>query len=167
MFKGEKASTNPMGGLSDFWEMIFTAAEVEVNPETGKVKVNKMVNVSDLGRAINPLQAKAQEEGGSIMALGHALMEQMIYDDEGRLCNGSSLDYRIPTTMDVPWDMQSAFLENQDGPGPFGSKGLGESGAISPAPAIAEAVRDAVGVVIRDLPLTSEKVWRAIQEQKK
>lgn len=167
MFKGEKASTNPMGGLSDFWEMIFTAAEVEVNPETGKVKVNKMVNVSDLGKAINPLQAKAQEEGGSIMALGHALLEQMLYDDEGRLCNGSSLDYRIPTTMDVPWDMQSAFLENQDGPGPFGAKGLGESGAISPAPAIAEAVRDAVGVVIRDLPLTSEKVWRAIQEQKK
>ena len=165
-YTGKKDPNNPIGGLSDFWEMIFTAVEVEVNADTGKVKVTKMVNVSDLGKVINPLQAKAQEEGGSIMALGHTLMEQMIYDGEGRLCNGGSLDYRIPTAMDVPWDMKSAFLENEDGPGPFGAKGLGESGAISPAPAIADAVRDAVGVVIRDLPLTSEKVWRAIQEQK-
>lgn len=164
-YKGVRDPLNPLGGLSDFWEMIFTAAEVKVNRDTGKVTVTKLVNVSDVGKVINPLQAKAQEEGGSIMALGHTLMEQMIYGADGCLKNGSPLDYRIPTAMDVPSDMKSAFLENGEGPGPYGSKGLGESGAISPAPAIAEAIRDAVGVVIRDLPLTPEKVWNAIQKQ--
>lgn len=162
-FKGTKDLRNPLGGLSDFWEMIFTAAEVEVNPETGKITVTKLVNVSDVGKAINPLQAKTQEEGASIMAMGHTLFEQMVYGSDGRLKNGSPLDYRIPTSMDVPRDMQSAFIENQDGPGPYGAKGLGESGAISPAPAIAEAVRDAVGVKITNLPLTSEKVWQSLQ----
>jgi CO/xanthine dehydrogenase Mo-binding subunit len=149
-----------LGGLTDFWEVIFTAAEVKVDTETGKVTVTKLVNVSDIGKAINPMQAKAQEEGASIMAMGHALMEQLIYDQNGRLRNGGPLDYRIPTAMDVPRDMQSAFIENQDGPGPYGAKGLGESGAISPAPAIADAVRDATGIRIKDLPLSPEKVWR-------
>jgi len=164
IFKGAKDISHVLGGLTDFWEVIFTAAEVKVEPETGKVTVSKLVNVSDLGKAINPIQAKAQEEGGSIMAMGHALMEQLIYDDNGLLKNGGSLDYRIPTAMDVPRSMQSAFIENQDGPGPYGAKGLGESGAISPAPAIADAVRDAVGVWIKDLPLTPEKIWRALHK---
>ncbi|MDT8903462.1 xanthine dehydrogenase family protein molybdopterin-binding subunit [Anaeroselena agilis] len=165
VFKGTKDPTNALGGLTDFWEVIFTAAEVKVDAETGKVTVNKLVNVSDIGKAINPLQAKSQEEGASIMAMGHALMEQMIYDEGGRLKNGGALDYRIPTIMDVPRDMKSAFIENQDGPGPYGAKGLGESGAISPAPAIADAVRDATGVWIKDLPLTPEKVWRALNDR--
>lgn len=165
IFKGAKDVSHVLGGLTDFWEVIFTAAEVKVEPETGKVVVSKLVNVSDLGKAINPIQAKSQEEGGSIMAMGHALMEQLIYDEQGLLKNGGSLDYRIPTAMDIPRSMQSAFIENQDGPGPYGAKGLGESGAISPAPAIADAVRDAVGIWIKDLPLTPEKIWRALHKR--
>ncbi|MDF2874025.1 MAG: Xanthine dehydrogenase, molybdenum binding subunit apoprotein [Sporomusa sp.] len=164
-FKGTKDLEHPLGGLTDFWEMIFTAAEVKVDAETGKVEVTKLVNVSDVGKAINPLQAKAQEEGASIMALGHTLFEQLIFDSQGRLKNGGLIDYRIPTAMDIPHDMKSAFIENQDGSGPHGAKGLGESGVISPTAAIAEAVRDAVGVKIKDLPLTPEKVWRAIRKQ--
>ena len=167
VFKGTKGTGTSLGGMTDFWEIIFQAAEVQIDTQTGKVTVTKFVNVSDLGKAINPLQAKAQEEGGSVMGMGHTLLEQMIYDDSGKLQNGSPLDYRIPTTLDVPSALISDFLENQDGPGPYGAKGLGESGAIAPAPAIADAVRDAVGVKIKDLPLTAEKVWKALQSLKK
>lgn len=160
-FRGKKDSRHPLGGLSDFWEVVFTAAEVEVNRATGKVDVRKLVNVSELGLAINPLQAKAQEEGGLLMGLGHTLMEEMIYDEHGRLLNGGPLDYRIPTAMDIPI-IKTAFMENGDGPGPFGAKGIGEGPVLAVAPAIADAVRDAVGVVIKDLPLTPEKVWKAL-----
>jgi CO/xanthine dehydrogenase Mo-binding subunit len=166
-FKGKKAPGHPLGGLTDFWEIIFTAVEVKVNPATGKVRVTKMVNVSDIGKAVNPLQAKSQEEGGSVMGLGHALLEQMIYDSSGRLKNGSPLDYRIPTTMDVPSSMESFLVENQDGPGPFGAKGVGESGAIGVAAAIAAAVADATGIIFRELPITSEKVWNSLKAQNK
>ncbi len=160
-FRGKKDSRHPLGGLSDFWEVVFTAAEVEVNRATGKVDVRKLVNVSDPGLAINPLQAKAQEEGGLLMGLGHTLMEEMIYDEHGRLLNAGPLDYRIPTAMDIPV-IKTAFIENGDGPGPFGAKGIGEGPLLAVAPAIADAVYDAVGVVIKDLPLTPEKVWKAL-----
>ena len=103
-FHGKKDSRHPLGGLSDFYEVVFTAAEVEVDRATGKVKVRKLAHASELGLAINPLQAKAQEEGGLIMGLGHTLMEEMIYDERGKLLNAGPLDYRIPTAMDVPVD---------------------------------------------------------------
>lgn len=165
-FRGEKDEESILGGLTDFWEIIFSAAEVKVDTETGKIQVTKLVGVGDPGKVINPLQAKGQEEGGAIMAMGHTLMEQMIYGTDGRLKNGGPLDYRIPTAMDIPLEMKCAFIENQDGAGPFGSKGMGESGVISPAPAIADAVCDAIGIKIKSLPLTPEKVWKAIQDQK-
>lgn len=164
VFKGKKSAKHPLGGMTDFWEIIFTAVEVKVNPATGKIRVARMVNVSDVGKAINPMQAKAQEEGGSVMGLGHALMEQMIYDSSGRLRNGSPLDYRIPTAMDVPWDMESFLVENEDGPGPFGAKGIGESGAIGVGAALSAAVTDATGVVFTELPITSEKVWTSLRD---
>lgn len=161
IFRGKKDSRHPLGGLSDFWEVVFTAAEVEVDRATGKVKVRKLVNVSELGLAINPLQAKAQEEGGLLMGLGHTLMEEMIYDERGKLLNAGPLDYRIPTAMDIPI-IETHLVENCDGPGPFGAKGIGEGPVIAVAPAIADAVFDAVGIVIKDLPLTPEKVWCAL-----
>jgi CO/xanthine dehydrogenase Mo-binding subunit len=102
MFQGKKDSRHPLGGLSDFWEVIFTSAEVEVNRATGKVAVKKLVSVSELGFAINPLQAEAQEEGSLIMGLGHTLMEELVYDESGKLLNPGPLDYRIPTAMDIP-----------------------------------------------------------------
>jgi CO/xanthine dehydrogenase Mo-binding subunit len=161
MFRGKKDPRHPLGGLSDFWEVIFTSAEVEVNRSTGKVAVKKLVSVSEVGLAINPLQAEAQEEGSLIMGLGHTLMEEMVYDESGKLLNAGPLDYRIPTTMDIPV-IETHLMENRDGPGPFGAKGIGEGPVIAVAPAIADAVYDAVGVVIKDLPLTPERVWRAL-----
>jgi len=161
MFQGEKDSSHPLGGLSDFWEVVFTSAEVEVDRATGKVAVRKLVNVSEVGLAINPLQARAQEEGGLIMGLGHTLMEELVYDESGKLLNAGPLDYRIPTAMDIPI-IETHLMENRDGPGPFGAKGIGEGPVIAVAPAIADAVYDAVGVVIKDLPLTPERVWSAL-----
>ena len=165
VFHGKKDSRHPLGGLSDFYEVVFTAAEVEVNRATGKVKVRKLAHASELGLAINPLQAKAQEEGGLVMGLGHTLMEEMIYDERGKLLNDGPLDYRIPTAMDIPV-IETYLVENQDGPGPFGAKGIGEGPVIAVAPAIADAVYDAVGVVMKDLPLTPERVWRALNDCK-
>lgn len=162
IYRGQVVAGHPLGGLSDFWEVIFIAVKAKVDPATGKVSILKMINVSDIGKAINPLHCKSQEEGGAMMGLGHALMEQMLYDERGRLRNGSPLDYRIPTTMDIPWEMDSSLVENQDGAGPFGAKGIGESGAITAAAAIAAAVGDATGVVFKELPITSERVWAAL-----
>jgi CO/xanthine dehydrogenase Mo-binding subunit len=87
-----------------------------------------------------------------------------LYDDRGRIRNLGAIDYRIPTTMDLPQRMQSESIEHEDGPGPYGSKGMSEGALLCVAPAIAAAVRDATGVVIRDLPLTPERVWRALRD---
>ncbi len=98
------------------------------------------------------------------MGLGHTLMEHYIYDDAGRIRNLGAIDYHIPTSMDLPLEMASDAIENGDGPGPYGSKGMSEGALLCVAPAVAAAVHDAVGVTIRDLPLTPERVWRAIQD---
>jgi CO/xanthine dehydrogenase Mo-binding subunit len=164
-FKGKREPKHALGGLTDFWELVFTAAEVKVDSATGKVSVIKLANVTDCGIAINPLQAEAQEEGGLIMGLGHSVMEELLYDANGRPRNAGPLDYRIATAMDIPVDIETHLLENQDGPGPFGAKGIGEGGAIAVAAAVAGAVSDATGIVINDLPFTAEKVWRSLQRQ--
>jgi len=99
------------------------------------------------------------------MGLGHTLMEHYIFDDEGRIRNLGAIDYRIPTSMDLPLAMLSDIVENGDGPGPYGAKGMSEGGLLPVAPAVAAAVRDATGVAIRELPLTPERVWRALHPE--
>ena len=121
--------------------------------------------VSDVGRALNPTHVAMQDEGAAMMGLGQTLMEHLVFDPEtGRIENLGALDYRIMTTKDAPIEMASLVVENGDGPGPYGAKGTGESGLLSTAPAVASAVHDAVGVVIRDLPLTPERIWQALRE---
>ncbi|MDF2735073.1 MAG: Xanthine dehydrogenase, molybdenum binding subunit apoprotein [Chloroflexota bacterium] len=155
---------HPLGGTAAFYEFNCTAVEVEVDRDTGDIVVARYVTVSDVGKALNPTQVRGQDEGAAIMGLGHTLMEQYIYDVTGRLRNLGAIDYRIPTSMDLPLQMESDIVENDDGPGPYGAKGMSEGALLPVAPAVAAAVRDAVGVVIRDLPLTPERVWRALQE---
>ena len=99
------------------------------------------------------------------MGLGHTLMEHYLLDEEGRIRNLGAIDYKIPTTLDLPLRVESDVVENGDGPGPYGAKGMSEGALLPVAPAVAAAVRDATGAVIRDLPLTPERVWRALQEQ--
>ena len=160
----EADASHPLGGTAAFFEFNATAVEVEVDRETGDVTVTRHVTVSDVGRALNPMQVRGQDEGAAIMGLGHTLMERMVFDDEGRIRNLGAIDYRIPTSMDLPLRMESDIVENADGPGPYGAKGMSEGGLLCVAPAVADAVRDATGVVIRDLPLSPERVWRALQE---
>jgi len=156
---------HPLGGSAAFFEFNCTAIEAEVDQDTGDVILVRYVTVSDVGKALNPLQVTMQDEGAAIQGLGHTLMEHFIFDDKGRIRNLGAIDYRIPTSMDLPLDMQSAIVENADGPGPYGSKGMSEGALLCVAPAVAAAVRDATGVAIRDLPLTPERVWRALRDR--
>ena len=156
---------HPLGGSAAFFEFNCTAIEAEVDEETGDVTVVRHVTVSDVGKAINPLQVRMQDEGAAIQGLGHTLMEHYVFDDTGRIRNLGAIDYRIPTSMDLPLEMLSEILENEDGPGPYGAKGMSEGALLCVAPAVAAAVRDATGAVVRDLPLTPERVWRALRER--
>ncbi len=156
---------HPLGGSAAFFEFNCTAIEATVDEETGDIALVRHVTVSDVGRALNPLQVAMQDEGAAIQGLGHTLMEHYIYDERGRIRNLGAIDYRIPTSMDLPLELHSAIVENADGPGPYGSKGMSEGALLCVAPAVAAAVRDATGVAIRDLPLTPERVWRALRDR--
>jgi CO/xanthine dehydrogenase Mo-binding subunit len=128
------------------------------------VTIHRYVTVSDVGKALNPMQVRGQDEGAAVMGLGHTLMEHYLFDDAGRIRNLGAIDYRIPTSMDLPLRMESDAIENEDGPGPYGAKGMSEGALLPVAPAVAAAVRDVTGVSIRELPLTPECVWRAVRE---
>jgi CO/xanthine dehydrogenase Mo-binding subunit len=147
-----------------FWEVCVGAAEVEVDPETGFVKVRRTATAADVGRAINPQLVERQDEGATLQGIGNALFEEMVYED-GLLLNDTLLDYRIPSFEDLPDEMTCVIVENGDGPGPYGAKGCGE-GALAAVPAaIVNALADA-GVPMSELPLTPERVWRRIQQLK-
>jgi CO/xanthine dehydrogenase Mo-binding subunit len=157
--------SHPLSGAPAFFEFNCTAIEVAVDEETGDITIVRHVTVSDVGRAINPLQVRIQDEGAAIQGLGHTLMEHYIFDDQGRVRNLGAIDYRIPTSMDLPHDLVSETIENEDGPGPYGSKGMSEGALLCVSSAVGAAVRDATGAVLRDLPLTPERVWKALQER--
>lgn len=165
MYRGERNPKNPLGGPVAFWEICFNASEVEVDTATGQVRVVKHAAASDVGRAIHPVQAVEQEHGAAMMGLGHTLFEEMRYED-GQLLNPNLVDYRVPLITDLPEEFSSILVENADGPGPFGAKGIGESGIIGVAPSVSNALKQAVGVRIRSLPLSPDRVWSAIQQHR-
>ena len=140
-------------------------AEVDVDTKTGRVEVVRFVSAADCGRPINPVLAEGQIEGAVVNGLNYALWEEYRYDEKGRMTNPRFWDYRIFTTRDIP-ELQTILVETEEPTGPFGAKSIGEVAINGPAPAIANALYDAVGVRIRDLPITPEKVWRALQDQK-
>jgi CO/xanthine dehydrogenase Mo-binding subunit len=137
------------------------AAEVEVDVETGKVRVLKVVAAHDLGRVINRLGAEGQIEGGVTQGIGFALAEELIRKD-GVIQNPSFLDYKIPSSLDAPLALEIHFVETIDPAGPHGAKGLAETAINPTAAAIANAVADALGVRVRSVPMTAEKVLRAL-----
>lgn len=156
---------HPLGGRPEFWEFMCSAVEVEVDSGTGAVDVTRLVLASDVGKALNPRQVETQDEGAAMMGVGHSLMEELILDERGRVRNLGALDYRLPTTMNMPRELQSVLIENEDGPGPYGAKGAGEGGILGIGAAVGAAVHQAIGVRIRELPLTPERVWRAIAQR--
>jgi CO/xanthine dehydrogenase Mo-binding subunit len=162
-FRATPDAGHVLGGPTPFFEAVVTAVEVSVDAETGLLDVHRVVHVTDAGRIINRPRAIGLDEGGVVMGMGLALSEQLFYRD-GVLLNGSSLDYRIPSIVDIPNESVSLFQENGDGPGPHGSKGLAEGGILAVAPALAAAVHRATGVRVRELPITAERIWTGIQD---
>jgi len=148
---------------SIFWMLATQAVEVEVDVETGVVRVVKVAAAHDVGAPVNPTTVEQQIEGGVVMGLSNALFEEFA-SDGGRIRNGSFADYKIATIEDVP-DIVPIIVESVHAEAPFGAKGVGEPAAAMTAPAIANAIYDAVGVRIRDLPLTPEKVLAALRER--
>jgi CO/xanthine dehydrogenase Mo-binding subunit len=157
-------------GLTDnatpFWMVGGTGAEVEVDTETGRVRVTRLVNVADVGTPINPRIVETQLSGAAIMQLGFTLFEKMEFDAQGQLRNASLAEYKIPGILDIPETMISEAVVAEQKTGPFGAKGVGETGTFGVSPAIANAVHDAVGVRLTSLPLNAEAVFMKLQEQK-
>ena len=148
-----------------FWTFGVQAAEVEVDIETGEVKVLKVAAAYDAGKAINPELVCAQIEGGIVQGLGSALLEEMKIK-EGKVLNPSFVDYKIPAIGDAP-EMKISIVEVPEPTGPWGARGIAEPCMVPTAPAIANAVFDAIGCRINSLPITAEKVLKAIKEKKK
>jgi len=137
--------------------------EVEVDTDTGEVKVLRVVYAHDIGRVLHPKSAEGQVEGGFQQGMGYALMENIQFDQETGAClSGDFLDYKIPTAVEMPRTIESIFIESNEPTGPFGAKSLSELCTIVPAAAIANAVYNATGVRIRELPITPEKILRAL-----
>jgi CO/xanthine dehydrogenase Mo-binding subunit len=150
---------------SAFWFLAAGAAEVEVDVETGKFKLVKYATAVDVGKALNPLGCRQQLTGAAITGIGQAVFEEIAYDS-GQLINPNFIDYVLPSLADMPAAIDPIAIEIPDRNGPFGAKGIGESALIPVAPAIANAIFDAVGVRIKDLPIKAEKVYLALEDLK-
>jgi len=146
-----------------FWMVGGTGVELEVDTETGHVRVARLVNVADVGTPINPKIVATQLSGAAIMQLGFTLSERMRFDAAGQLRNASLAEYKIPGLLDLPREMVNEAVVAAQRTGPFGAKGVGESGTFGVSPAIANAIEDAVGVRLTSLPLDAEAVYRALR----
>jgi CO/xanthine dehydrogenase Mo-binding subunit len=155
-------ATGQSADVTPNWMIGATGAEVEVDTETGHVHVTKLVNIADAGTAINPRVVETQIFGAALMQLGFTLFEEMVFDG-GQVTNASFADYKIPGMLDVPAVVVNETVDAEEHGGPFGAKGVGESGTFSVSPAVANALDDAVGVRLTSLPITAEAVYRAMR----
>jgi CO/xanthine dehydrogenase Mo-binding subunit len=154
------------GKGSSFWFYSAAGAEVEVDTETGKVRVLRVATAVDVGKAIHPLQCDLQNEGSALAGLGSALLEEMRFDN-GQPINGTFLDYLLPSMLDHPVEFESVLVETPHPDGPFGAKGMGEAGLPPTAAAIGNAIANALnGVRVRDLPVKPDKVFAALSAAK-
>jgi CO/xanthine dehydrogenase Mo-binding subunit len=150
--------------MPPFWEIGAVGVEISVDQDTGKIKLERLVTVGDVGLAINPAAAEGQDLGAATMGIGVGLFEELIYDGQ-QLTNGSLLEYRVPRFSDLATDIHMTLAQNQDGVGPYGAKGGGE-GSLNPIPAcLANALYQATGARVRRLPLTPERVWRSLRNK--
>ncbi len=154
-----------LGQAPPFWETAIGGATVAVDLETGVVRVRRYISIADVGHVLDRRMAEGQDEGAVVQGIGHTLFEELRYDD-GQPVNATLLEYHVPTFDAAPEEFETVLVESGDGPGPYGARGMGEGGILPPAPAIANALGRALGIRVRDLPLTPERVWRAIQERR-
>lgn len=145
----------------DHWAPSAAVAEVEVDPDTGEFKVLHFAVAVDSGEVLHYKSSVAQLLGGAVMGFGHALFEEMVYAD-GQILNADPFQYRLPVSKDLPASMETSIIEKGDGPGPFGSKGMSQTTIVTVAPAIGNAIFDAVGARIHALPITPEKILSAL-----
>ena len=166
IYKPDYIPPDPATGLTSnvtpFWMCAAAGAEVEVDTETGQVRIIRLLNVVDCGRPVNPKIVETQISGGSLMQLGFTMFEKM-HIDAGQVTNASLADYKIPGILDVPATMESEAVIAHQSNGPFGAKGVGETATFCVSPAIANAIYDACGVRLTDLPLNAEAVFRALR----
>lgn len=143
---------------------VADAAEVEVDMETGEVRITNLVCADDVGKAVNPQQVKGQIEGAVVQAAGYAILENFVQKDGQVLTRGLST-YLIPTVLDIPENVESIILEYPDPIGPFGARGMGEMPYMPFVPAVTAAVHDAIGIWFDDFPLTAERVLEGLKKQ--
>ena len=155
--KGSTVGTSPAYSFS------ACVAEVDVDLETGQVTVTKLTDAHDVGTPINPMSVEGQCEGAGVMMLSEALLEDVVFDEEGRLLNPSLHDYLIATSCDAP-EIDTTVVPSYEPRGPYGGKECGEGSTLPIIGAIANAVSDAIGVRVRELPITPERVRRMIRE---
>jgi len=142
----------------------MSVADVEIDPDTGKVQLTSFTLFQDVGKCVNPTQVENQMQGGAVQGIGWALSEEYVFDDQGRMRNASFLDYRMPTALDLPM-IDCVILETPADEGAFGIRGVGEPPIIPPPAAIANAIRDAAGVRMNRLPMSPERVFAAMNEK--
>jgi len=160
----ENLDRESKGNLSKTYAYGAHGVEVEVDQETGKVKILKYIAAHDVGRAVNPMLLEGQIYGAAAMGTGYALTERLILE-KGEVMNSNFRDYKLLTAKDII-PMETVIVETLDEDGPYGAKGIGEPGLVPTAPAIANAIYDAIGVRITDLPITPEKIRKALKEKK-
>jgi CO/xanthine dehydrogenase Mo-binding subunit len=154
-------ATGQTPNATPFWMVGGAGVEVAVDTETGHVRVERLVNVADVGRPINPRIVETQLTGAALMQFGFTMQEK-IELDHGQTTNASLADYKIPSLLDIPLRISSEAVDAEQHSGPFGAKGVGETGTFAVSPAIANAIEDAVGVRLTGLPLAAEMVYRAL-----
>jgi CO/xanthine dehydrogenase Mo-binding subunit len=157
-FSSKTADLSPPPFMAQF-------AEVEVDKSTGRVQVVKLVSAIDCGQPVNPVLVEGQVEGAAVNGMGMALCEEYLFDPRGRMLNPGFWDYKLLTAADLP-EMQTYVIDSHEETGPFGAKSAGEIAINGPAPAIANAIFDAVGVRMFELPMTPERVWNRLREVK-
>lgn len=161
LFKAPNSAQAPLEAPCIFWEIGWAGVEVEVDPDTGKVTVLQLVVSGDAGRVMSKLGCRGQDEGAAVFGLAQALFEELRYED-GQVRNGEALLYRVPLAEDIPETFRSITQEQGHAQGPFGAKGLAEGAMLPIAPAIAQAVADAVGAQLTELPMTPARVFAAL-----
>ena len=157
-----RATVAPAEGTNGFAAHIV---DLEVDPETGKVTILRYTAAQDSGRTVHPSYVEGQIQGGVVQGIGWALNEEYVFDKQGRMANPSYLDYRMPTMPDVPM-IDTIVVETPNPNHPYGVRGVGEPPIVPPPPAIANAIWRATGVRLRELPMTPQKVWKAISQEK-
>jgi CO/xanthine dehydrogenase Mo-binding subunit len=155
-----KASVAPECSTNGFGVHI---ADVEVDPETGKVTVLRYTTIQDAGKAVHPSYVEGQMQGGTVQGIGWALNEEYFFDDQNRMRNASFLDYRMPTALDVPM-IETVIIEVPNPVHPYGVRGVGETPIVPPPATVANAIQRATGVRMTELPMSPPKVWKAISK---